>query len=74
MEFLPEDFELMNYYTSTHARSFQTFTVLVVKFLRGLAVVGGEGGKGRGREDDLWQEDVGRWCCQGEFGGQDDCY
>ena len=35
IEFLPADFDIMNYYVSNHPASFQTFTVLVVKFLRG---------------------------------------
>ncbi|KAJ3508692.1 hypothetical protein NLJ89_g5615 [Agrocybe chaxingu] len=34
LEFLHVDFEIMNYYTGTNPESFQTFTVLVVKFLR----------------------------------------
>ncbi|CAA7270270.1 unnamed protein product [Cyclocybe aegerita] len=34
LEFLHADFEIMNYYTGTNPESFQTFTVLVVKFLR----------------------------------------
>lgn len=34
-EFLQKDFEVMSWYTSAHPESFQTFTVLVVKFLRG---------------------------------------
>ncbi|KAL1643963.1 hypothetical protein SLS58_004638 [Diplodia intermedia] len=33
-EFIHNDFEVMNFYTSKHPESFQTFTVLVVKFLR----------------------------------------
>lgn len=38
-EFLPQDFEIMNYYTSTRqgGTNFQTRTVLVVRFLRGEA-------------------------------------
>jgi arylamine N-acetyltransferase len=37
-EFLPQDFEVMNYYTSTsQLASFQTRTVLAVRFLRGEA-------------------------------------
>jgi arylamine N-acetyltransferase len=41
-EFLPQDFEIMNYFTSTSqgATNFQTRTVLIVRFLRG--EVGGE--------------------------------
>ncbi|KAI9713969.1 MAG: N-terminal acetyltransferase [Bogoriella megaspora] len=34
MEFLHQDFLAFNYYTSTHPGSFQTFQILVVKFLR----------------------------------------
>lgn len=34
VEFLPADFHVMNTYTGEHAESFQTFMVLVVKFLR----------------------------------------
>lgn len=34
VEWLPADFEVANHYTSTSAKSFQTGTVLVVKFLR----------------------------------------
>ncbi|TFK53694.1 cysteine proteinase [Heliocybe sulcata] len=34
LEFLENDFYIMNYYTSTHPESFQTYTPLVVKFLR----------------------------------------
>ncbi|KAJ6620645.1 arylamine N-acetyltransferase 4 [Mycena sp. CBHHK59/15] len=33
LEFLPSDYEVMNFYTSTSPDSFQTTTVLVVKFL-----------------------------------------
>jgi arylamine N-acetyltransferase len=38
-EFLPQDFEIMNYYTSTSQgpTNFQTRTALIVKFLRGEA-------------------------------------
>lgn len=38
-EFLPQDFDIMNYYTSTSqgATNFQTRTVLIVRFLRGEA-------------------------------------
>lgn len=34
VEFLPADFHVMNWYTGSAAESFQTFTTLVVKFLR----------------------------------------
>ncbi|KAH8734559.1 arylamine N-acetyltransferase 2 [Ilyonectria robusta] len=34
VEWLPADFEVCNHFTSTSPRSFQTWTVLVVKFLR----------------------------------------
>lgn len=34
VEFLPQDYEIMNWYTGSHKESFQTFTVLIVKFLR----------------------------------------
>jgi arylamine N-acetyltransferase len=34
VEFLPSDFHIMNWYTGSHPESFQTFTVLIVKFLR----------------------------------------
>ena len=34
MEFLHRDFLAFNYYTSTNPESFQTFQILVVKFLR----------------------------------------
>lgn len=34
VEFTPEDFGVMNWYTSASPESFQTFTVLVVSFLR----------------------------------------
>lgn len=34
-EFLHQDFEIMSYFASTSKQSFQTFKVLVVKFLRG---------------------------------------
>lgn len=40
VEFLPADFHVMNTYTGGHPESFQTFTVLVVKFLR--QIKGGE--------------------------------
>jgi arylamine N-acetyltransferase len=33
-EFLHADFEVMNFFTSQHPSSFQTFTVVIVKFLR----------------------------------------
>lgn len=36
VEFLPADYEIMNCYTGSSSDSFQTFTVLVVKFLRRL--------------------------------------
>jgi len=47
LEFLHQDFEIMNYFTSTSPESFQTYTILVVKFLRRKKVgeVGGEDGK-----------------------------
>ena len=36
IEFLPQDFEIMNYFTSTsQGWNFQTRTVLIVRFLRG---------------------------------------
>ena len=34
VEFLPADFHAMNYFTSTSPDSFQTFQVLIVKYLR----------------------------------------
>ncbi|KAF7984278.1 hypothetical protein HWV62_16136 [Athelia sp. TMB] len=34
VEFLHQDFEVMNWYTSRNPQSFQTFTVLVVRYLR----------------------------------------
>ncbi|KAH8893533.1 arylamine N-acetyltransferase 2 [Thozetella sp. PMI_491] len=34
-EFIEDDFAIINWYTSSHPESFQTFTVLIVKFLRG---------------------------------------
>ena len=34
IEFLPADFRVMNSYTGSDPESFQTFTVLIVKFLR----------------------------------------
>ena len=34
VEFLPADFNIMNWYTGSNPESFQTFTVLIVKFLR----------------------------------------
>ena len=34
VEFLPPDFDIMNWYTGSNPESFQTFTALVVKFLR----------------------------------------
>ncbi|KAK2028768.1 cysteine proteinase [Colletotrichum zoysiae] len=34
VEFLPQDLEVMNFYTSRSTTCFQTFTLLVVKFLR----------------------------------------
>jgi arylamine N-acetyltransferase len=34
LEFLHNDFEVMNWFTSTSPQSFQTYTALVVKFLR----------------------------------------
>lgn len=34
IEFLPADYHIMNWYTGSHPESFQTFTVLIVKFLR----------------------------------------
>ncbi|CAM1504679.1 Fc.00g022700.m01.CDS01 [Cosmosporella sp. VM-42] len=43
MEWLPEDFEVLNAYTGASPKSFQTFTVLVVKFLRrDCGKIGGE--------------------------------
>lgn len=40
IEFLPHDYEIMNYYCSTHVEvgslNFQTQNVLVIKFLRGV--------------------------------------
>lgn len=38
MEWLPQDFEVLNAFTGSSAKSFQTYTVLVVKFLRRKAV------------------------------------
>lgn len=34
VEFLPADFNVMNAYTGSHPESFQTSTILIVKFLR----------------------------------------
>lgn len=34
VEFLPQDYEVMNFFTGSNKESFQTFTVLIVKFLR----------------------------------------
>ena len=34
VEFLPADFDVMNWYTGSCPECFQTFTVLIVKFLR----------------------------------------
>lgn len=34
-EFLQEDYEVMNWYTGSNPHSFQTFTCIVIKFLRG---------------------------------------
>ena len=34
VEFLPADYHIMNWYTGSHPESFQTFTPLVVMFLR----------------------------------------
>jgi arylamine N-acetyltransferase len=34
LEFLLQDFEVMNWYTGGNPHSFQTFTVLIVKYLR----------------------------------------
>lgn len=34
VEFMPADFHIMNWYTGSHPESFQTFTALIVKFLR----------------------------------------
>ena len=34
VEFLPADYHIMNWYTGSHPESFQTFTALVVMFLR----------------------------------------
>ncbi|KAF4300997.1 N-acetyltransferase [Botryosphaeria dothidea] len=42
-EFLHQDFEVMNFYTSKHPESFQTSTPLVVKFLRKDDEEGGAG-------------------------------
>ncbi|OAG06779.1 arylamine N-acetyltransferase 2, partial [Paraphaeosphaeria sporulosa] len=33
-EFLEADFKIMNWYTGSHPESFQTFTMLIIKFLR----------------------------------------
>lgn len=44
-EFLHQDFEVLNYYTSRCPQSFQTFTPLVVKFLRRDVDGGGETGE-----------------------------
>ncbi len=35
LEFLHADFEIMNFFTSQSTRSFQTSTVLIIRFLRG---------------------------------------
>lgn len=42
-EFLEADFKVMNWYTSTSPESFQRYSPLVVKFLRGRKVVGTNG-------------------------------
>jgi arylamine N-acetyltransferase len=46
VEFLPADYHIMNWYTGSHPESFQTFTVLIVKFLR------------RPREDDPRRQEI----------------
>lgn len=43
-EFLEADYEIMNWYTSASPKSFQTFTCLVIKFLK-RQVEGGEDGE-----------------------------
>jgi arylamine N-acetyltransferase len=43
LEFLEADFEIMNWYTGSHPESFQTFTMLIVKFLRRQKEGGEEG-------------------------------
>ena len=50
VEFLPEDFEIMNHFVGTHPSSFQTRMVLVVKFLRRAA---GEGEDGEGDQEEV---------------------
>ena len=42
VEFVPADFKVMNWYTGSAPESFQTFTVLIVKFLRRLKEDGSE--------------------------------
>jgi arylamine N-acetyltransferase len=34
LQFIAQDFHIMNWYTSKHPESFQTFTVLIVRYLR----------------------------------------
>jgi arylamine N-acetyltransferase len=51
-EFLEPDFAVMNWYTGTHPESFQTFTVLVVKFLRVGSYAGEQGQEMDGVSDD----------------------
>ncbi|KAI0483103.1 cysteine proteinase [Xylariaceae sp. FL0804] len=42
LEFMPADWEVVNWYISTHPASFQTYTVLAIKFLRRPAAVSSE--------------------------------
>ena len=42
VEFVPADFNVMNWYTGSAPESFRTFTVLIVKFLRRLKEDGSE--------------------------------
>ena len=55
VEFTEADFKVMNWYTGSYEESFQTYTVLIVKFLRrkrGVGGAGGEGEKGYGEEEE----------------------
>ncbi|KKY14279.1 putative tpa: arylamine n-acetyltransferase 2 [Phaeomoniella chlamydospora] len=47
-EFTEQDFHVMNWYTGSHPESFQTFTVLVVRFLKKPAEPDAEIGEKRG--------------------------
>lgn len=43
LEFLEADFKILNWYTGSHPESFQTFTMLIIKFLRRQKAGGEEG-------------------------------